>query len=115
MVTPEDIQKIVEYLTNLMGPIVSAGYDLVYRQVLFNTIWDGVMLILCVVLIVALPLILRKIAKATSENMFYIFNLFLILPVFAGFGLLYSILNFVINPNWMVIQFLLDNFQLINK
>jgi len=38
----DQVQKIVEYLTRLASPLVSQGWDLAYRQVLFNTVWNSV-------------------------------------------------------------------------
>jgi hypothetical protein len=116
---PEDLEKVVEYLRNLASPVVEKGWELAYRQVLFNRIWDGLWIVICIALLVMGIILAKKTWKEMQDNnndygddQFYGFlfamaiGLGIAIPLLVIMSNVYEVLNFLLNPEWQVIEFI---------
>jgi hypothetical protein len=120
---PEDIQKIVDYLTKLVSPTVAEGWQLAYKQVLFMRIWDIVWIFICITMIILITRGTKWVVNYDKNSdyptelpeLFYGLNFFSIIPSLIILANLYEIINFLINPNWVVLSFLLNTIKNLPK
>ena len=107
----ELVKQIVDYIRELAEPMVTAGYELVLRQVQFKMIYN---IIICAAMIVIFYVGIRFIGHGRSEQKKSEYSMYEMWMAFGGlivfmsalvfFILLYSILNTLINPDWVAIQ-----------
>jgi uncharacterized membrane protein len=108
------VKQIVDYIRELAEPMVTSGYELVLRQVQFKMIFD---IIICVALIAVFYFGIVCIHKGAAMKEDSCYSMYESWYVLAGIMLttspivfflnLYSILNTLINPDWVAIQTLM--------
>ena len=110
-----NFKDIVEYIRSIAEPMVTAGYDIILKQVKFNTIWYMVLFVILVVITILLTKLVKYGNKKECEKGSD--GTWLAAIMFGGAGALGSalgsvfclnyFLNALINPDWMAIKMIL--------
>ena len=113
-----NFKDIVEYIRNIAEPMVTAGYEIVLKQVRFQMIWN---MVLFVILVVATILLIKLVKVSIEKEKKYessfdtsgwiagvIFGIFgAVCTTVGSIVCLNYVLNALINPDWMAIKMIL--------
>jgi hypothetical protein len=111
-----NFKDIVEYIRGIAEPMVTAGYDIILKQVKFNMIWYMVLFVILVVSTIFLIKLVKYSFKKEEDDkygtsawiagiMFGIAGAFG--SVVGSIVSLHYFLNSLINPDWMAIKMIL--------
>lgn len=114
-----NFKDIVEYIRSIAEPMVTAGYDIVLKQVKFNTIWYMVLFVILVVATILLIKLVKYSFKKESEiysDGTWIAGIMMgclgtLLSAVGSVFCLNYFLNGLINPDWMAIKIILGMIQ----
>jgi hypothetical protein len=110
----ELVQQIVDYIKKLAEPLVTAGYTLVLKQVQYIMIRDIVFTVLLIGVLITLIVLFKKAIKwcdGDGDGIGAIIglSLFLFVPtIITIVANISSILNTLINPDWVAIQMIMS-------
>ena len=113
-----NFKDIVEYIRSIAEPMVTAGYEVVLKQVKFEMVWNAVLVfILIISTLLLVKLVKYSIEKESDKTNTYTESgwiagiIFGIVGALGTLGLsiacLYNFLNALINPDWVAIEMIL--------
>ena len=112
-----NFKDIVEYIRGIAEPMVTAGYEVVLKQVKFEMVWDAVLVLIFIISTALLvKVVLYSIKRESEDNSSYgsgwIFGIVFgicgaVGSVAIAMASLYSFLNALINPDWVAIEMIL--------
>jgi hypothetical protein len=107
-----NFKDIVEYIRSIAEPMVTAGYDIVLKQVKFNMIWNIVLFVILIVIVFLMAKLVKYSIKKIEDD--YDSIGWIMIGSFAGvisligsMFCLHYFLNVLINPDWMAIKMIL--------
>ena len=104
----ELIQQIVDYITKLAQPMVTAGFELVVKQVYYQMWFDIFINVVMLVIFIFGVRFCKNIDNIDWSGGEYMAAFFITLPPVVVFCVnMASILNVLINPDWMAIKLIM--------
>lgn len=105
----ELVEQIVDYITKLATPLVTAGYELVIKQVYYQMYFDiFINAVLLVIFIFGIKFC-KKVPSLDWAGGEFMVAFILTFPPLAVFCTnMASILNTLINPDWVAIKLLMS-------
>lgn len=109
-----EFKDIVEYIRGIAEPMVTAGYDVVLKQVKFEMAWHIVLLIFFIVALMLGIKLLKYSAREIQRDSEWFGGGIVagsVATIISVIGFLYNVyyvLNTAINPDWVAISMILN-------